>query len=289
MSLEMKLRELRWRAAGHYTRPLDERFTEPMRAAKGLEIGGPSALFRTGGLLPVYPLLASLDGLQAEEAHALWHGDLSEGSYSTGEPGLEGRLWLGEGGDLSFLDTDSYDAVLSSHVLEHLANPIGALGEWLRVLRPGGHVLMVLPHKEGCADHRRVTTSLEHMMRDAETGTSEDDMTHADEVVALHDLARDPTAGSRAALRERVLGNPANRAMHHHCVPTWSALELLDHVGLGLLAVEARWPHDIYLLSRLPAAGEAAADNRDFLATATTALRKGSPFREDRRSRDGGG
>jgi SAM-dependent methyltransferase len=279
----MKLRELRWRAAGHYGRPLDQSFIEPLRGAKGLEIGGPSALFRTGGLLPVYPELQDLDGVQAEQAHVLWHGELSEGSYDAGEPGLEGRLWLGEGGDLAFLDTDSYDAVLSSHVLEHLANPIGALEEWLRVLRPGGHMLIVLPHKEGCADHRRVTTSLEHMLGDAEADTPEDDMAHAEEVIDLHDLARDPAAGGREALRERVLQNPVNRAMHHHCFTTRSALRLLDHVGLELLAVEARWPHDIYVMSRLPGPGKDRADNALFLETsARTALRK-SPFRVDRR------
>jgi SAM-dependent methyltransferase len=287
MSIQMKLRELRWRAAGHYSRPLDERFTEPLRDGRALEVGGPSALFRTGGLLPVYPLLTSVDGLQAQEAHALWHGQLSEGVYETGEPGTEGRLWLGEGGDLGFLESDSYDAVLSSHVLEHLANPIGALEEWLRVLRPDGHVLIVLPHKEGCADHRRVTTSLEHMVRDAEAGTSEDDMTHADEVIELHDLTRDPAAGGREALRERVRANPANRAMHHHCFTTPSALRLLDHVGLELLAVESRWPHDIYTLARLPRPGE-RVENSGFLATdAADALRR-SPFGVDRRTFENG-
>jgi SAM-dependent methyltransferase len=277
----MKLRELRWRAAGHYTRPLDQRFVEPLRGAKGFEIGGPSALFRTGGLLPAYPQLATLDGLQAEDAHVLWHGELTEGSYETAEPGLSGRLWLGEGGDLSFVDSDSYDAVLSSHVLEHLANPVGALREWLRVLRPSGHMLIVLPHKEGCADHRRPTTSLEHMLEDAEATAGEDDMTHADEVLALHDLARDPAVPDREALRQRLLANPANRAMHHHCFTSHSALRLLDRVGLELLAVEARWPHDIYILSRLPPSGQ--PDNADFFDSARVALRRGSPFRVDRR------
>ena len=281
MSLGMKLRELRWRAAGHYTDPLGERFTEPLRGASALEIGGPSALFRTGGLVPVYPLLAALDGVQAEQAHVLWHGDLSEGSYETDEPGLGGRLWLGEGGELDFIESGSYDAVLTSHVLEHLANPIGALAEWLRVMRPGGHMLIVLPHKEGCADHRRATTSLEHMVRDAEARTPEDDMTHADEVIELHDLSRDPTVPGRDALRARVLANEANRAMHHHCFTTSSALRLLDHVGLALCAVEARWPHDIYVLGRLPEENE-SVDNGGFMATAAASLKRDSPFRSDR-------
>ena len=64
MGVVEKLTELRWRAAGHYTRPLSGRFTEPLTGAEALEVGGPSALFREDGLLPVYPPLRSIDGVQ---------------------------------------------------------------------------------------------------------------------------------------------------------------------------------------------------------------------------------
>ena len=107
-------------------------------------------------------------------------------------------------------------------------------------------------------------------------------MTHAEEVIALHNLARDPTVASREALRERVLANPATRAMHHHCFTTRSALGLLDHVGLQPAAVEVRWPHDIYVLAHLPRAAGADVDD-DFRAQAAYTLRH-SPFRVDRRA-----
>jgi SAM-dependent methyltransferase len=282
MGAAMKIRELRWRLAGHYGRPLDESWTAPLRDAHALEVGGPSALFSTGGLLPVYPRLASLDGVQVPRAHALWHGELSSTEYETGEAGLRGTLWLREGSDLAPLADDSYDAVISSHVLEHFANPIGALREWLRVLRPGGWFLMVLPHKEGCADHRRPTTALAHLIDDDRRAVGEDDMTHVEETLSLHDISRDPAAGDAESARTRILDNPSNRAMHHHVFTTRSALELLDHVGLDLVRVESRWPHDIYVLARRPSPGEAPPDNTAQLSGRAAFLRR-SPFRVDRR------
>ncbi len=238
-------------------------------------------MFRTAGLLPIYPKLAAIDGVQVPSAHALWHGELESAEYETGEPGLDGRLWLREGSDLSPFANASYEALISSHVLEHFANPIRALREWTRVLRPGGWFVIVLPHKEGCADHRRPTTSLEHMVADDRRAVGEDDLTHAEEVIALHDLSRDPAAGDAAAAHARVLENPVNRAMHHHVFTTRSALELLDHVGLDLVAVESRWPHDIYVLARKPEPDEPVSDNRQQLDPRASFLQS-SPFRSDR-------
>lgn len=40
----------------------------------------------------------------------------------------------------------SFDAVVAQHLLEHIHNPIEALREWRRVLRPGGVVALVTPN-----------------------------------------------------------------------------------------------------------------------------------------------
>ena len=51
---------------------------------------------------------------------------------------------------LSFTD-DSFDRVIATHVLEHLPRPHEVLREWIRVLKPGGTLSIVLPCDPGLA------------------------------------------------------------------------------------------------------------------------------------------
>ncbi len=54
-------------------------------------------------------------------------------------PGYDGRT-------LPWAD-GAVDVVFSSHVLEHIDDPLGALRDWMRVLRIGGHVVCHVPHQ----------------------------------------------------------------------------------------------------------------------------------------------
>lgn len=68
--------------------------------------------------------------------------------------------------DLSALPTGSQDFVLSSHLLEHLADPIAALAEWRRVLRPKGLLVLMLPDKRYTFDRERPRTRFGHLWED---------------------------------------------------------------------------------------------------------------------------
>ncbi len=69
-------------------------------------------------------------------------------------------------GDALPLPDGSTDFVVSSHVLEHFTDPIKALLEWWRVLKVGGVIFAIVPHKERTFDKPRPRTTLQHLIDD---------------------------------------------------------------------------------------------------------------------------
>ena len=49
-------------------------------------------------------------------------------------------------GGLTLFASDTFDFVFSSHYLEHVKDLPSQLQEWWRVLRPGGNLVLYLPH-----------------------------------------------------------------------------------------------------------------------------------------------
>jgi SAM-dependent methyltransferase len=217
--------------------------------AVALEPGGPSALFSQDGVIPVYPRLAALDTLDYAE-RTLW-SDAPQANDAA-VVAVRRRL-IGEAGRLEDTPEDSYDAVLASHVLEHLANPLAALKEWARIVRPGGYVLLIVPHRDGTFDHRRPVTSLEHMREDAEHETGENDLTHLEEILALHDLDRDPGAPDRQTFERRCRENAATRGMHHHVFVSRTVVEACEAAGLEPLVLRPKEPFNVVCLCRVGA------------------------------------
>jgi SAM-dependent methyltransferase len=54
-------------------------------------------------------------------------------------------------GDAQFLEKhpdDRFDFLHSSHCLEHLRDPFEGLANWVRVVRPGGHLVVMVPDED---------------------------------------------------------------------------------------------------------------------------------------------
>jgi SAM-dependent methyltransferase len=63
----------------------------------------------------------------------------------------EVRVWDLEQGDAQFMAgvaDASVDFVHSSHCLEHLVDPAQGLANWFRILKPGGHLILLVPDED---------------------------------------------------------------------------------------------------------------------------------------------
>jgi len=188
-------------------------YEEYCQGMKALEIGGPSGEFGTHG---IYRSVGSVDGVNFS-AETVWQHSQTEGKgqYKYAD-GKTGDLYICEGTDLHPIEDNSYDLILSSNNLEHIANPFKALTEWIRVVKPGGSIFLILPMKAHCFDHRRPTTTLQHLIDDYNDDVGEDDLTHLEEILKLHDLSKDQGAGTFLNFVNRSLKNIENRCLHHH-------------------------------------------------------------------------
>ncbi len=246
----------------------------------GFEVGGPSCIFSADGLMPLYPVVANVDNCNFSHA-TTWEGELCEGlNYHFSPRRPPGFQYIREAADLAGIPSQRYDFLLSSHNIEHLANPLKALYEWRRVIVSDGILVLVVPHREGTFDWRRPVTPLAHILDDYEQGRDESDLTHLGEVLELHDLEQDAGSSGIDSFKERSLRNVENRCIHHHVFDTEAVVELMHYAGFELLAIEALPPNNIIAIGRKAPEGK-SFDNSRFRG-ATAAFHRTSPFVGDR-------
>lgn len=212
-----------------------------------LEVGGPSFIFQTKSILPIYGEAKSIDNCNFS-SKTVWQGKISEGLTFNYTRSKLGRQFIREATNLKGIKNGSYDCVISSHVLEHVANPLRALFEWKRVLKDGGVLLLVVPHKQGTFDHNRPVTKLSHLIQDMQNEVDEHDLSHLTEILKLHDLSMDPEAGTFENFVTRSKDNFNNRCLHHHVFATESVIYMIDYVVLKMLLVTTHPPHHIIIL-----------------------------------------
>jgi len=137
-------------------------------------------------------------------------------------------------------------------MLEHTVNPLKILMEMTRVIKKGGHCIVVLPFKDATFDHRRPTTLFKHLWNHFQENHSENDsiMDHiTPELLAQYDFSRDLPAGGPTAFVERCKLNHENRYFHVHVfdfdliarclefagfVPVYAQLVGINQIVVGL-------------------------------------------------------
>ena len=199
----------------------------------GLEIGGPSKLF--SDKLPIYQTVKNLDNVNFA-SDTIWEESLtSYGEFKFRTEKSTGTQYISEATNLKEISDVTYDFLISSNCLEHIANPVKALIEWKRVIKPSGTMLVIVPRKESNFDHKRNTTKLAHIIEDFLADIGEESLTHLSEILSAHDLSRDPAAGTIEEFHNRSLANFENRSLHHHVFDSNLLSDLFLHIGFKVI------------------------------------------------------
>lgn len=212
-----------------------DQIIELFKNKNGLEVGGLSRMFNEGAAIPLYPIINDLDGCNFS-SKTLWEDGLKEGRNYNFFSNKFGYQYICEATELaSRMPANKYDFIISSNCLEHIANPLKAISQYLSVLKIGGILLLALPKKEVTFDHKRSVTLYEHLYEDFENDIKEDDLSHLDEILIYHDLALDPPAGDIYQFKERSLKNFENRGLHHHIFDDSLLLQVFNCFNIDTL------------------------------------------------------
>ena len=214
---------------------------------KGLEIGGPSTIFRRDQILPVYSIANQVDGVNFS-TQTVWENKIEAGQTYRYDSGKLGRQYILEASDLSAILDDSYDFLVASHSLEHCANVFKTVIEWKRVVKEGGGILIVVPNPDYTFDCKRQVTTFEHLVEDFESHVDEHDLTHLNEIISLHDIIKDKGVNDVNQLKERSLLNYENRCLHHHVFNAELLKKIFTYIGMKIIFTDFYKPYHTIIL-----------------------------------------
>ncbi|HKR01922.1 MAG TPA: glycosyltransferase [Pyrinomonadaceae bacterium] len=137
---------------------------------------------------------------------------------------------ISDGERLEVFEDETQDFVIANHFLEHCQNPINALMNMLRVLRPGGVLYLAVPDKRFTFDADRPVTTLEHLLRDYAEGPEWSKEQHFREWARLVSKAEGEAAMKAEAARLMEL----DYSIHFH---VWTQAEIME----VLLALKERF------------------------------------------------
>ncbi len=216
----------------------------------GLEIGGPSSFFKPGNVLPIYVFAKQVD-VANFSSETVWEGTITEGYNYNYYKNKTGFQFISEATNLSKIKNNNYDFLLSCHSLEHIANPIKALFEWKRILKPKGKLVIVLPFKATTFDNARPFTRFDHLIADYKNNVDETDTTHFEEIINLHDGSKELDYKGQDELSERLAKNEKIRCAHHHVFDEKTVVEMLNYVGFKVIKQETLHQFNLVTLAEL--------------------------------------
>jgi SAM-dependent methyltransferase len=195
---------------------------------KVVEFGGPTLLFNSNGMLPLYQHLTKLDGVNKMDNNPFQSG-FTESYVCEGV--AKGKSYNMDVSCVSEFN-QKYDAIINSHVIEHIANPIKAILSWKQILNDNGYILFIIPDKNHCFDHNRPLTSFDHLVSDFNSGVGEDDVTHIPEQMLLNDWSM--FGFSKQTFQELSNNNKQTKVVHHHCFDIELVKKLIGYCELNI-------------------------------------------------------
>ena len=210
-------------------------------AGKGLEVGAGSRPF------PIPP-------------HAdCYYGDIRDGEqlnryFNTDRTTLDGFI---DAQTLDGVRAASQDFIISSHVIEHLEDPIGSIRATMDALKPGGIFLLVVPDMEKTHDHLRPPTPLSHVIADSRDGGAATRLQAYEEHVRYVHPAITGETIPEDEVPKHVDGIARARMdVHFHCWTASGFRELLEHcapsMNFQIVGQTAVVNENIFVLKRRP-------------------------------------
>jgi hypothetical protein len=185
----------------------------------GIEIGGPS---QTGKI--IYKNATIMNNVIFSQ-NTVWSVHTNEYNYY---PGKTGSVIINDAVNISNINNETYDFCFASHCLEHIANPLKAISEWLRIIKNDGYIILILPEKSVCFDLKRDISIFATLLNQYKEDVSEHDLSTLPEILDNHDLSMDPPAGNIEQFIMRSLDNYNNRCLHHYVYSSELLKEICD-------------------------------------------------------------
>ena len=144
----------------------------------------------------------------------------------------DANSYMTDATNLFFAADETMDFVCSSHLLEHLANPLKAIAEWKRVIKTDGIIYAGVPNKRYTFDHKRHRTPLNHLIEDFEKDVDQTDKTHIQEYLEKWNK-KDGECDDKKQLKAHVMENTESR-VHHHVWITDDVKDIFEYMGLSM-------------------------------------------------------